>query len=53
MSFKPTLSLHLPQAGSPYCSDPNCEYCKALRRAEEQVKDGKPITSEPEKSSAA
>jgi len=26
-------------AGYPYCSDPNCEYCKELRKAyEEEVK---------------
>jgi len=24
--------------GSPYCSDPNCEYCKKLREAQEQIK---------------
>jgi hypothetical protein len=23
--------------GSPYCSDPNCEYCKNLREAEERL----------------
>jgi hypothetical protein len=24
------------EPGSPYCSDPNCEYCKNLRQAQEQ-----------------
>ena len=24
--------------GSPYCSDPNCAYCKELREAEEKLK---------------
>jgi hypothetical protein len=24
--------------GSPYCSDPNCEYCKKLRETEEEIK---------------
>jgi hypothetical protein len=23
--------------GSPYCSDPNCEYCKNLREMEERI----------------
>ncbi len=27
-----------PKAAAPYCSDPNCEYCTALRRALEAVK---------------
>ena len=26
------------QSGSPYCSDPNCEYCKNLRETEERIK---------------
>ena len=25
------------KSGSPYCSDPNCEYCKKLREMEEQT----------------
>jgi len=25
------------KSGSPYCSDPNCEYCKNLREAEERL----------------
>ncbi len=24
--------------GSPYCSDPNCESCKQLREAQEELK---------------
>ena len=26
------------ESGSPYCSDPNCEYCKNLREIEERIK---------------
>jgi hypothetical protein len=26
------------ELGSPYCSDPNCEYCKNLREVQERVK---------------
>jgi hypothetical protein len=26
------------ELGSPYCSDPNCIYCKNLREAQEQLK---------------
>jgi hypothetical protein len=33
-----------PTPDSPYCSDPNCEYCKDLRAAEEQLKNGYPVT---------
>jgi hypothetical protein len=31
----------LPHPGTMYCSDPNCEYCKELRQAQEQLKKGK------------
>jgi hypothetical protein len=31
--------LHQPEKlGSPYCADPNCEYCKKLRETEEQIR---------------
>lgn len=29
---------HPTELGSPYCADPNCEYCKALREAQEKLK---------------
>jgi len=29
---------HKPQSGSPYCSDPNCPYCKELRRMFDQMR---------------
>ncbi len=32
---------HVPpqiELGSPYCSDPNCESCKQLREAQEELK---------------
>jgi len=35
---------HTSQLDSPYCSDPNCEYCKDLRVAQEQIKNGYPVT---------
>jgi len=27
-----------PRVGSPYCSDPNCVYCKELREFEEELR---------------
>jgi len=38
------VPAHKSQGDSPYCSDPNCEYCKDLRKAQEQLKNGYPIT---------
>jgi hypothetical protein len=32
----PQPETEQPQRGSPYCSDPNCKYCHALREATEQ-----------------
>ena len=32
------IPQHKQEAGSPYCSDPNCVYCKELRKASEQVR---------------
>lgn len=29
---------HKTEAGSPYCSDPNCPYCKDLRKMFEQMR---------------
>jgi hypothetical protein len=29
---------HEKELGSPYCADPNCEYCKNLREAQERLK---------------
>jgi len=37
MTANPTPEGHVLSLGSPYCSDPNCEYCKELRKAEEQL----------------
>jgi hypothetical protein len=31
MATEPIPQLHKPEAGSPFCSDPNCAYCKLLR----------------------
>ena len=28
---------HPDKSGSPYCSDPNCEYCKNLREVEDRL----------------
>lgn len=43
MASQPTSQVHKQPAasGSPYCSDPNCEYCKELRLAQEQLQQGK------------
>jgi len=42
MSTQPTSPPvpdgHNPELGSMYCADPNCEYCKKLRAAEEQIR---------------
>ncbi len=37
MSSQP-LSHQPEKLGSPYCADPECEYCKELREAEEEIK---------------
>jgi hypothetical protein len=29
---------HQKELGSLYCADPNCEYCKKLREAQERIK---------------
>jgi hypothetical protein len=29
---------HQKELWSPYCADPNCEYCKNLREMEERIK---------------
>jgi len=34
---KPSRELPL-ELGPPYCSDPDCEYCKELRAALEEMK---------------
>ena len=40
------VPLHKTEAGSPYCSDPNCPYCKELRRMFEQMrKDNRSVKS--------
>jgi hypothetical protein len=38
MLLKAISYPHLPQDGSPYCSDPNCVYCIALRKTHEKLK---------------
>ena len=35
-NFDPEAQASLPVA-SPYCSDPNCVYCKELRETQEEV----------------
>ena len=39
MDKRPQLS------GSPYCADPECKYCKELRRAQEQLMQGKALVA--------
>ena len=43
--MEPQTNTPAPKAdgGSPYCSDPNCPYCKDLRETEELVRTGRPI----------
>jgi len=36
-------STHKQESGSPYCSDPNCPYCRELRETQELVRTGRPI----------
>jgi len=43
MESQVNSSTHKPESGSPYCSDPNCVYCKELRETEELVRAGRPI----------
>jgi hypothetical protein len=38
-----TEPTHAAEAGSPYCSDPNCPYCKELRETQELVRTGRPV----------
>jgi hypothetical protein len=38
MAAQPSLAAHKLQPGSPYCSDPDCAYCKELRETEENLK---------------
>jgi len=38
-----SISQRKPQSGAPYCSDPNCPYCKGLRETEEAVREKQPI----------
>jgi hypothetical protein len=33
----PALVKEEPVIGSPYCSDPDCKYCRELRQALEQL----------------
>ena len=40
----PLQPLNHQPTGSRFCSDPDCEYCKDLREAEEQLRQGKPIS---------
>jgi hypothetical protein len=41
MASHQNYPLHKFEPGSPYCADPNCLYCKALRTALERLQDGK------------
>jgi hypothetical protein len=40
MASQPIPQPHrqTPLPGSPYCSDPDCEYCKELRKMQEQIR---------------
>jgi hypothetical protein len=38
MASQPISHPETQKGSSPYCSDPNCEYCKKLREMEEQIK---------------
>ena len=40
----PSTVPHEREAGSPYCSDPNCQFCKDLRAAHAQLQQGQPVT---------
>ena len=45
MASQPTFPPHpkpLPHK-MPYCSDPNCEYCKDLREMEEAIRVGQRV----------
>jgi hypothetical protein len=37
MSTQP-VQQHKQETGSPYCSDPDCTYCRELRKASEQLR---------------
>ena len=39
-----STSPHKLEVGSPYCSDPNCQFGKDLRAAHAQLQQGKPVT---------
>jgi len=43
MTPQPTPFPVKPTAASPYCADPDCPHCKALRQVQDQVRTGKPI----------
>jgi len=45
MLLKAISYPHLPQGGSPYCSDPNCVYCIALRKTHDKLKNCQPLFS--------
>jgi hypothetical protein len=32
------IPQHKPQSGSPFCSDPECPYCRDLRKMQEQIR---------------
>lgn len=38
MKPPPNFAPHEPEVGSPYCSDPDCQYCAELRAAQDFVK---------------
>jgi hypothetical protein len=47
MASQPAFQPHNSE-GSPYCSDPDCPYCKELRQAQETVRENRPISQENE-----
>jgi hypothetical protein len=52
LQSNPVPSEHKADVGSPYCSDPNCQYCVDLRAVQAQLRGGLPIKPS-EKDSAA
>ena len=37
MASQPHSDVYSDSLGSPYCSDPNCKYCKELRDAQNRL----------------
>jgi hypothetical protein len=48
-----TPKKHEMPVGSPYCSDPNCEYCKNLREFSEELRQKESVSPTDKSNSAA